>query len=48
MPHAFPKREALKCNILVAYYANARARKLATPRVVAVTGGALSYRSNTG
>ena len=31
-----------------AYYANARARKLATPRVVAVTRGALSSRSNTG
>ena len=30
------------------YYANARARKLATPRVVAVTRGAISSRSNTG
>ena len=31
-----------------AYYANARARKLATPRVVAVTRGAVSSRSDTG
>ena len=31
-----------------AYYANARARKLATPRVVAVTRGAVSSRPNTG
>ena len=29
-------------------YANARARKLATPRVVAVTRGAVSSRSNKG
>ena len=48
MPLAFPKRKALKCSTLVAYYANAHARKLATPRVVAVTGGAVSFRSNTG
>ena len=31
-----------------AYYVNARARKFATPRVVAVTRGAVSSRSNTG
>ena len=31
-----------------AYYANARARKLATPRVVAVTRGAVSSRPNMG
>ena len=30
-----------------AYYANARARKLATPRVVAVTRGAVSSRHAT-
>ena len=30
------------------YYANARARKLATPRILAVTRGAVSSRSNTG
>ena len=36
--------------ILLSYYANARARKLATPRVVAVTSGAVSKssRSSTG
>ena len=31
-----------------AYYVNARARKLATPRVVAVTRGVVSSRSNAG
>ena len=31
-----------------AYYANARARKLATPRVVAATRGAVSSRPNMG
>ena len=31
-----------------AYYVYARARKLATPRVVAVTRGVVSSRSNTG
>ena len=36
-----------KCKFFM-YYANARARKLAPPRVVAVTRGALSSRSNTG
>ena len=30
------------------YYANARALKLAMPRVVAVTRGAVSSHSNTG
>ena len=35
----------------IAYYANARARKMVTPRMVAVcnvTRGAVSSRSNTG
>ena len=35
-------------HILRLVYANARARKLATPRFVAVTRDAVSSRSNTG
>ena len=43
-----PKEEyCMSCSSPV-YYANARARKLATPGVVAVTRGAVSSRSNTG
>ena len=47
-----PNEKALKCKTLGASslvnYANTRARKLATPRVVAVKRGAVSSRSNKG
>ena len=36
------------CIMSLVHHANARARKLATPLVVAVTRGAVSSRSNTG